>query len=514
MGTKLNRNAPCLCGSGKKYKKCCLYGDRLDTDMHNHYEIQRKLQQGLGKPIRSEKLGEYRSIQVGDKIYKGKYHTFHDFLFDYIKLVVGNDWWQQETSKASEQQHPLIKLCTKVNAYRTSFLKTPGKVYSAPFSGASKAYLWLSYNLYIIAHNAKLHSALIERLKDINQFNGAYYETYVAAIFLKAGFELDFEDETDRAATHCEFTATCKTSREKFSVEAKCAHKKSIISPMQGAQKYEIDIIRLVNKALKKNGNYPRIVFIDLNVPGEAVKTNLFYYVDLLKKIEFNNPDLPPAYIFLSNHPYHYNLDSTEQEPMFFAHGFKIPDFGNREISIQEALRSKEKHKEANMLWNSIATHRNIPATFNGEIPSFCFGENAQRFYIGEKYLIYDAEGKEHVAELQQASVDANNCVIALFATDSGSVLVRTFDMNEEEIDAYKQHPDTFFGTYREVPKGLKTPMDCFNFLKKAFSQLHKEELLSRLKNSPSYNEEFKEKTREELLEIYRIAMIPIILGK
>ena len=59
---------------------------------------------------------------------------------------------------------------------------------------------------------------MIERLKSDNQseFYGALYETYVAAHFIKAGFDLEFENEADRLNTHCEFTASCQKTANLF----------------------------------------------------------------------------------------------------------------------------------------------------------------------------------------------------------------------------------------------------------------------------------------------------------
>ncbi|QPH56075.1 SEC-C domain-containing protein [Pontivivens ytuae] len=34
---KLGRNDPCPCGSGRRYKRCCLKGDRYDGSNRHHY---------------------------------------------------------------------------------------------------------------------------------------------------------------------------------------------------------------------------------------------------------------------------------------------------------------------------------------------------------------------------------------------------------------------------------------------------------------------------------------------
>jgi hypothetical protein len=65
-------------------------------------------------------------------------------------------------------------------------------------------------------------------LKDINQFQGARYEIYVTASFVRAGFEVELENETERTTSHCEFTATHRTGA-KYSVEAKSRHRQGIL---------------------------------------------------------------------------------------------------------------------------------------------------------------------------------------------------------------------------------------------------------------------------------------------
>src|SRR5687768_11385361 len=97
MYKKTGRNDPCYCGSGKKYKKCHLTGDKIinsaefsaairkEIIKHNVSERNRAKQQGLGRPIISDTVGKQRVIAVKNKIYfSEKFRTFHDFLQRYI----------------------------------------------------------------------------------------------------------------------------------------------------------------------------------------------------------------------------------------------------------------------------------------------------------------------------------------------------------------------------------------------------------------------------------------------
>lgn len=75
-------------------------------------------------------------------------------------------------------------------------------------TGAAFSYLSLAYDLYSLRHAAVIKEQLLQRLRLKDQFEVARYETFVAACFLRAGFDLKFEDENDREHRHCEFVAT------------------------------------------------------------------------------------------------------------------------------------------------------------------------------------------------------------------------------------------------------------------------------------------------------------------
>ena len=146
---------------------------------------------------------------------------FMIFLGHYIKDIIGSAWGNIELKKPFYERHPIIQWYDMVCKHQQQYIKNSGEIYSAPMTGAVSAYMGLSYNLYLLSHNAEIQSRLISRLKDKKQFQSAYYETYVAAAFIKAGFELEFENEDDSSTSHCEFTATCKKSGNKYSIEAK-----------------------------------------------------------------------------------------------------------------------------------------------------------------------------------------------------------------------------------------------------------------------------------------------------
>lgn len=210
---KVGRNAPCPCGSGKKFKKC--HGgvtaqssskpptpdpEALKTKLEQiaAFQKQRQQQQGFGKSIVSTVFQGYRIVAVGSKLFHSKtWKTFHDFLYDYIKMLLGSDWGNAELKKSREERHPILNWYHDATVYMNAFIKERGKVHDAPATGVVSAYLGLAYDLYSLEHNAKVQSILLNRLKNRKQFYGAFYETYMAGALIRAGFDIEFEDETD-----------------------------------------------------------------------------------------------------------------------------------------------------------------------------------------------------------------------------------------------------------------------------------------------------------------------------
>jgi len=193
----------------------------------------------------------------------GKWKTFFDFLGDYIKRTLGEAWGNDELKKPFVDRQSILKWYHHVCELQRKYITTPGKVYSGPMTGAASAYYRLAYNLYFIAHNGTdIQTRLLSRLRNPEHFPGAFFETQVAAWLIRAGFELEFENESDRSTLHCEFTATYPSSKVQFSVEAKSRH------PGKNNQcPKSLNVGRQLRLALEKKANYTRLVFLDLNHP-------------------------------------------------------------------------------------------------------------------------------------------------------------------------------------------------------------------------------------------------------
>jgi hypothetical protein len=467
-------------------------------------QIQREQQQGLGKPIISTMFQGYRVVAVGNRLHYSKtWKTFHDFLLYYIKFSMGGAWGNAELSKAEGDRHPVIRWYGLLCKYQKEAIREPSGVYTGPMTGALDAYLGLAYNLYLLAHNAQLQARLLNRLRDVSQFQGAYYETYVAAAFIKAGFRLELEDEADPSRTHCEFTATYPPSGRRFSVEAK-ARQPGKASANVGNQLYA---------ALQKRVSDPRVVFIDVNVPDvPSDQERVAWLEEALASIRSKEATMtvagqpaPPAYVFLTNHPHQYSLESTDYRRAVVSEGFKISDYKLNSTfrSIREALVARDRHQEMFQLMKSVRVHYEIPSTFDGEIPEFVFDEAAPRLRIGQRYLVPTKGGQEVPGTLADVTVlEKEGAAYGVYTLDDGRSIIAASPLTSEELAAYKRHPDTFFGTHRPQGRRIDDPLELFDWLFDVYRHTPKDKLLEFMGRRPDV-EELRPKDQRELAMVY-----------
>jgi hypothetical protein len=190
-------------------------------------------------------------------------------------------------------------------------------------TGADAFVLDLAYNLYLLEHNARVQATLLERLKNPDQFYGSYYETTVAGILIKAGYNIDFENESDVTRTHCEFSAISGHTGRKFSVEAK----------RRKEGKEHLNIANQLYAALKKEALHERLVFIEMNtsrlLEREDKHALIAEIVGILdskeQNLTVNGVPAPGAYVIITNNPYSYYVDSPIAR-WAGVHGFKISD--------------------------------------------------------------------------------------------------------------------------------------------------------------------------------------------
>ena len=520
---KIGRNAPCFCGSGRKFKHChggvqhtlpaLLTRDRIEKEIieqgqlhfekHKVQELQRQKQQGLGRPIISIEHKGYRFVAVGNKFYWGKWKSFNDFLSEYIKHALDGEWGNAEIAKPLAERHHLMQWYDKVCHLQAVHAKEPGALFSTPITGAVSAYNRLAYNLYLIAHNGKdIQTRLIARLKNKDNFQGAFFETQVAAWLIKAGFELEFEDESDRTSKHCEFTATFTATGEKYSVEAKSRE-------IESTYLSRAKVGRKLYDALEKTANYKRLIFLDLNKPlhtEEAAEIAIERAERIVRQSEglkIDGKPAPAAYVCITNMNDQYALDTSTLATMISFRGFKIHDFmGDGFPSLREAARARERHWPMFQLFKSMGEHREIPQTFGGELPSDVFVPDLlPRLQIGQFYAVPGPDGVEVNAKLMQATVGNDKAHCVLHDPETNKSFICTFDLTPDELAEYAEHPDTYFGIYQRQTRKVETEMEMFDFFVDGYRDTPKERLIELL---PNYADQkgLRTMSQKELVEL------------
>ena len=357
---KIGRNQPCRCQSGKKYKKCCgrlantspaaIMDPMLAAAIEKRRKeveaeiAQRQKQQGRGRGIISNTVAGHRVVCVGSKVYWSQnWVTFHDFLREYLIHKLDAVWFRTEAAKPAGQQHAIVRWYDLAVKEIKRSGKSSGQVFTAPMIGAHRAFLNLAYNIYLIDHHAdpttsdKLVNIFIRRLKSTpHNFVGVLFETYAAAAFLKAGFDLAYEKESDGSKSHVEFIATYPATGRKFSVEVKTRNRTANDDgPVDNIKR--LRVASKLNQALAKEATHDRVVIIELNLPDvitdeESLAGWPQAALEQVRYAEKSQPSAgetkPSAYVLITNHAYHNNLPLTTTQAQLLAIGFNIPDFG------------------------------------------------------------------------------------------------------------------------------------------------------------------------------------------
>ena len=376
----MGRNSPCPCGSGLKFKRCCLRKmekrnqspppeviEKARRLLQEKMETNRKWVERYGhvpQPITTENFGK-RLIAVRNNIYALETREyFGDFLRDYVVIVFGDEWWKEEIAKAEAERHPVAQWWEESIRYMSRQPLQPDGSRRGILSGVVAAFVAFAYDLYVVSQVDGLDDLLLNRLKKTGLFQGARHELFAEATCIRAGFTIEREDEQDGSRRHAEFTALHKASGPRISVEAKSKHRPGLLG--QPGQPEPHDRIRLrfgglINDAVRKNPAHPLVIFLDTNLPfraadrlltpqsGNAPSRLLNKLLDQVKK-EHGDKDAFSMIVF-TNHPHQYAA-KDEKDPK--KHLYSIVSDDTYVPNI-EALRS---------LHQAVTLYGNIPNEF------------------------------------------------------------------------------------------------------------------------------------------------------
>ena len=278
-------------------------------------EKERKKKYGDVKSIIQAEASGMRFVAIGDAILNSnKWNTFIDFLMSYLFYVFGEEWLKAEKVKKRSEQHPVMQWKYSISQFQNQQEKNKDELYCSIPSGPFQAFITLAYDLYLLKHHMRLQDSIVQRLKIVDQFQGARYELFSASTMIRAGFDIHHEEKFEKGKKIVEFIAVHKESGEKVAIEAKSRHRPGVLGhagTKETSNTIRVRVGQLINSAITKKPNLPFFIFIDLNLPPK--KMTVFDDPKLRELIKTLNtaPKSPEGrdyfnMILYTNFPYHY----------------------------------------------------------------------------------------------------------------------------------------------------------------------------------------------------------------
>ena len=256
---------------------------------------------------------------------------FPDFLTRYVKGVLLPSWYETERAKPADKRHQIIKWYESMCRYERQQKRDADGAYRRVPSGAMLSWYRLAYDLYLIKHNAQLQKRILDRLRSKDHFQGARFELCVTASMVVAGFQIDFEDESDMSKKHPEFVAK-HASGVSVAVEAKSRHRPGVLGfESLGAMPTDkVAIEGLLRDALAKNCDLPYFIFVDVNLPptSEIVEGKPWFkeMSDTVKNLcsEDENGTFSANAIYFCSDPSYFVPDEPLKGPPFWCYEMPI----------------------------------------------------------------------------------------------------------------------------------------------------------------------------------------------
>ena len=338
-------------------------------------EQKRKLyqqQHGYARPPMSSMLGDKRMLIIGSGIYKqvqdGEYSPVN-LAHDCGLELFGEPYLEEQEQMPLDQRHPALQWMYTYVEHREHLENQEHIDPKDEQIGAGGAWLRFGYDLFTIRDNAKLHARLKERLLKLDSFQGARHELAVASMCVAAGFDIEFEDDSDNQRNHTEFIGTDKITGAKIAVEAKSRHRKGVKGFASGRDippEQEVAVRGLVLDGFDntKGCQYPSYIFVDANLPPVPDEPTFQRW---LAEIDQTMNDLaaegyadpcPVNAVFFINDPSHYLLTERVDN-----------DAGNLWFQHYLAATPSIAHPAPNMVerfFNAFRARISPPAEFPG----------------------------------------------------------------------------------------------------------------------------------------------------
>lgn len=282
----MGRNQPCRCGSGKKYKKCCMSRNQEPVPK----EVMEYFQKVIGRQNFMKNAGIHinyvkpvlfqgkKVFALGNKVYTNinPNETFHTFLINILKAELGQEWLSAQSALPVKERHFIAICLEKLGEWiiknQTTADRVNENVWGAKPDGYSKTLLLLAFDVCSLIHTQKLPKSLLDRLKTKDHYQGARYEIAIASIFARLNCDIQFTDEKSKSK-RCEFIALHRETKTSLAVEVKSKKRKGVLHEIGLLPALEIllsarVIRRMFTDALEQNPkDTPFATFIDVNCP-------------------------------------------------------------------------------------------------------------------------------------------------------------------------------------------------------------------------------------------------------
>jgi hypothetical protein len=365
---KVGRNEQCPCGSGKKYKRCCLEKDRMASVS----DLGARDRQGrpIGRPEIDAIYQGHRVRAVGQRLYfrppeETKQEFFVHVLAHTVTETLGDDWKAKQDPLPMAERHPLALWTDAWDEMRRDYgakardrRDEGGGQYSSTATGDALALLTLAYDVYTLRHAMAIAAGdpLIKRLGQREQFQGARYEIAVAAIFVRSGYKIEWLTDTSRKLP--EFIARRDGSDIEIAVEAKSRPRPGLLGQAgerPNEESVKADLARLHRDALEKETDgRPLVVFLDMNLPPGQDKAFDEWVPTLHKDVlawrgesSAENPD-PYGAVILTNFSWHW-------------HGEEDAGAGERFIVLPLYSEVPLPGPEADRIWEAVNDYGRLP---------------------------------------------------------------------------------------------------------------------------------------------------------
>lgn len=365
-------NAPCPCGSGKRFRKCCAENHLIvlprlfrqaEAKLARHKVREKEFIERYGHlrmPVSAMAGESERYISVGGKILRQE--TPRDFVttvHDIGLLFFGDHYLtQQEELPLAERHLPVQWMHSWIEERDRALRETPNDPRSLQLASGA-AWLRLAFDIYTIEDNSVLKAAMRKRLMDPKEFQAARYELAVAALWIAAGFDLQYENEKKVDRTHPEFVAIDRFSDARVAVEAKSNHRTGVQGFMSGDPKNtrKANVRKLLEAAYRKKVDLPLYAFLDMNLPRpRSHKERDEWVAEIHQTVEDMTAEgahvsCPVNIVFFTNDPSHYLVGQTlvdESDVLWMVtHRFPAPRIAHPSLNIRARISKAREQRVA-----------------------------------------------------------------------------------------------------------------------------------------------------------------------